>query len=213
MKIILMENVNSLGNVGEIVNVSPGYARNFLFPKGLAKFADEKNKRVLENQKRSLTKKIEKQRVQARQIKEKLDGLKIELVKRVGANGKLFGMVTSAEISRELVKSEVNIERRLLVIKTPIKMAGTFTVEAKIFQDIISEFQVTVKMSAKQLEELKKKSQGKAQDSDQGKEEADSVRANESDEEATSLEPEGVTSDEFSHDEDIEKKSMEVETE
>lgn len=164
MKVILTDNVQSLGNIGEIVNVSPGHARNFLFPKGLAKFADERNRKALENQKRSLTKKIEEKRGQALQVKEKLDDLEIEFVKKVGANGKLFGIVTSGEISKELASKEINIERRLLTIKNPIKTTGTFDVEAKIFQDITSSFKVTVKMSAKQLEELRKKSQTKTQD-------------------------------------------------
>ena len=158
MKVILTEKVKSLGNIGEIVNVSPGHARNFLFPRKLGLFANEKNQRVLENQKRALGKKIQEEKKEAIGIKKKLDGLEIVLTKKVGANGKLFGTVTSSEVSKELAKREIGVERRLLVIETPIKSVGAFTIKAKIFQDVVSEFQVKVEMDPKQLEELQNKS-------------------------------------------------------
>ena len=92
------------------------------------------------------------------ETKKKIDGLEIELVKKVGGNGKLFGTVTSSELLKELKGREIDVEKRLISIETPIKSTGTFNIKVKIFQDIVGEFQVTVKMSAQQLEELKKKS-------------------------------------------------------
>ncbi|MCY4643577.1 MAG: 50S ribosomal protein L9 [Bacteriovoracales bacterium] len=161
MKVILTEKVKSLGNIGEIVNVSAGYARNFLLPKSLAVFADEKNQKVLENQKRALRKKIDEQKEKALDTKKKLDGLEIQLVKKVGANGKLFGTVTTLEISQELSRRELDVEKRLLIIESPIKAVGSFPIKAKLFQDIVSEFQVKVEMDPKQLEELQKKAKAK----------------------------------------------------
>ena len=167
MKVILTEKVRSLGNIGEIVNVSPGYARNFLFPKDLAIFADEKNQRTLENQKRALKRKIEEQKNEALATKEKLDGLEIVLVKKVGANGRLFGTVTSNELSRELASREMDVEKRLISIETPIKSTGVFPVKVKLFQDVESSFQVKVEMDPKQLEEMQKKGQSRAQEKSQ----------------------------------------------
>ena len=158
MKVILTENVRLVGNIGEIVNVSPGHARNFLFPRSLAVFADESNKRTLENQKRALRRKIEEERTKAFEVKKKFDGLEIELVKKVGANGKLFGTITSRELSKELRERGIDLEKRLISIETPIKSIGTFNIKAKIFGDIMGEFQVKIKMNSKQREELKRES-------------------------------------------------------
>ena len=189
MKVILTEKVKSLGNIGEIVNVSPGHARNFLFPKRLAIFADEKNQRVLENQKRALSKKVQTQREEALGIKKKLDGLEIGLVKKVGANGKLFGTVTSSELARELAQRNIEVEKRLLSIETPIKSVGTFNIKAKIFQDVVSEFQVVVEMDPKQLEELQKKSKAgakkKTKDKDKEQKKAEKAEKDESEVESS----------------------------
>ena len=158
MKVILTENVKLVGDIGEIVNVSPGHARNFLFPRRLAVFADESNKKTLENQKRALSRKIEEERTKAFEVKKKFDGLEIELVKKVGANGKLFGTITSRELSKELRERGIDLEKRLISIETPIKSIGTFNIKAKIFEDIMGEFQVKIKMNSKQREELKRES-------------------------------------------------------
>ena len=169
MKVILTENVKLLGSIGEVIKVSSGYARNFLLPKGFAVFADDKNQRVLQNQKKALSKKVDNQRKLSLEIKEKLDGLEVLLTKRVGGSGKLFGTVTTAELSTELAKKDIHVEKRLLQIDTPIKSTGSFPVKAKIFDDIESEFQVKVEMDPRQLEELKKKSRGKGKGAKVGK--------------------------------------------
>ena len=161
MKVILTETVRSLGNIGEIVNVSAGHARNFLLPQGLAVFADEGNERALANQKRALGKKITQQKEQAQTTKKQLHDLEIELTKRVGANGKLFGTVTTSELSRELAGRGIDIERRLLSLDSPIKSVGTFSVKAKLFEGVMGEFQVKVDMSPQQREELQKKTGAK----------------------------------------------------
>lgn len=155
MKVILTEKVNTLGNVGEIVNVSPGHARNYLIPSKLAVLADEKNTKKLENHKRVLAKKISEQKQLAEGLKKKVDGVVLELVKKVGANGRLFGTVTTSELSRELAEKEIEIERRLLIVDQPIKSVGSYTVKAKLFSGVEGEFQVKVVMDPKQAEELK----------------------------------------------------------
>ena len=161
MKVILTETVRSLGNIGEIVNVSAGHARNFLLPQSLAVFADEGNERALENQKRALGKKITQQKEQAQTTKKQLHDLEIELTKKVGANGKLFGTVTTNELSRELAGRGIDVERRLLSLDSPIKSVGTFSVKAKLFEGVMGEFQVKVDMSPQQREELQKKTGAK----------------------------------------------------
>lgn len=156
MKVILKEKVETLGNVGEIVNVSAGHARNFLFPNGLAMLADESNKRLLSAQQKSLAKKIQAQRDAALELKKKIEGITLELIKKVGASGRLFGTVTNSDLSKELSNKGVAVERRLINIESPIKGLGTYSVKAKIFQDVEATFKVKVAIDPQQAEELKK---------------------------------------------------------
>lgn len=157
MKVILTERVKALGNVGETVNVSAGHARNFLLPNGFAVIADEGNKKALENQKRALNKKVEAQKSEASALKSKLEGVKIELIKKVGASGRLFGTVTSADLSKELEKLGFDVERRLINVDTPIKAVGNYKVKAKLFTGVEATFDVKVQMDPKQAEEIKAK--------------------------------------------------------
>ncbi len=156
MKVILTERVRTLGNVGEIVNVSAGYARNFLFPQNVAVLADASNKNVLANQQRALAKKVAAQKADAEAIKSKVQGLTIELIKKVGANGRLFGTVTSTELSKELANRDIDVEKRQIQILDPIKSTGTFEVVAKLFTEVEAQFKVKVDMDPAQAEELKK---------------------------------------------------------
>lgn len=156
MKVILTEKVATLGNVGDVVNVSNGYARNFLFPKKFASIFDESNQKLLNAQKRALAKKIDAQKASAVEMKKKVEGMTLELIKRVGANGKLFGTVTTSELSKELESKGIHVERRLLVLENQIKGLGTFNVKAKLFHDVEANFKVKVAIDPKQAEELKK---------------------------------------------------------
>ncbi len=156
MKVILTEKVKALGTIGEIVNVSAGFARNFLFPKRLAILADEKNSNVLKDKQKGLAKKILAEKATAQAIKTKIDGITVELIKKVGANGRLFGAVTSQDIVKELEKQGVSIERRLLQFDGSIKSLGTYDVKAKLFSDVTAEFKLKVSIDAAMAEELKR---------------------------------------------------------
>lgn len=156
MKVILTEKVPALGNIGEIVNVSAGHARNYLVPNGFAMVADDSNKNLLAAQQKSLAKKIQGQKDEANALKAKIEGMTIELIKKVGASGKLFGTVTNAELSKELESRGVEVERRLIHLEAPIKGLGIFNAKAKIFQDVEATFKVKISIDPKQAEELKK---------------------------------------------------------
>ena len=156
MKVILTEKVPTLGNIGEIVNVSAGHARNYLVPNGFAMVADDSNKKLLAAQQKSLAKKIQAQKDTALELKKKVEGATIELIKKVGASGKLFGTVTNAELSKELENLGLHVERRLIHLESPIKGLGLFNAKAKIFQDVEATFKVKISIDPKQAEELKK---------------------------------------------------------
>jgi large subunit ribosomal protein L9 len=178
MKVILTEKVPALGNIGEIVNVSAGHARNYLVPNGFAMVADDSNKKLLAAQQKSLGKKIQAQKDAANEIKKKIEGMTLDLIKKVGASGKLFGTVTNAELSKELENRGVTVERRLIHLDAPIKGLGIFTAKAKIFQDVEATFKIKVSIDPKQAEELKLAQEEALKASDARKKAAAEAKAN-----------------------------------
>jgi len=157
MKVILTEKVPTLGNVGEIVNISAGYARNFVIPNKLGVIADAGNAKALANQQKALAKKVAEQKADAQAVKSKIDGLTLEFVKKAGANGKLFGAITTLDLSNELKSKGVEIERRLITVNNAMKNLGKFTAKVKLFQGVEAEFKINIVMDPAQAEELKAK--------------------------------------------------------
>jgi len=157
MKVILTEKVTALGSAGEIVNVSQGYGRNFLIPGRKAVLADKANQKQLDHHKRALGKKIEAEKAEATELKSKVDGISLHLIKKVGSNGKIFGSVTTNDLSKELAKQGIEVERRLILIDDAIKMIGTYDVKVKLHLGVEASFKVTVEMDPKQVEEDKKR--------------------------------------------------------
>lgn len=157
MKVILTERVKSLGSVGEIVNVSAGYGRNYLMPNRFAVLADAGNKKQLAHQEKALAKKMADEKAAAESLKSKVDGLNLEFVKRVSGSGKLFGTVTNADLAKELENKGFDVEKRQITVENPIKSLGDYNVKVKLFKDVEAEFTVKVSMDPVQAEEMKKK--------------------------------------------------------
>ncbi len=162
MKVILTERVKSVGSVGETVNVSEGYGRNYLIPQKLAVLADESNAKQMKDHEKRLEKKVAEEKAGAEAIAKKLGGVVVTLTKKVGGNGSLFGTVTNTELARELEKQDINVERRMITIETPIKTTGTHEVSAKIFKGVEATFKVNVEVDPVQAEEMKKKQEAAA---------------------------------------------------
>lgn len=144
MKVILKEDVKSLGKKGDLVNTSDGYARNFLFPKGLAVEANAQAMNDFNN--REKAKKFHKQEEikAANAVKDKLDGKNFKLTAKAGANGKLFGSVTAKDVA-EKIKAELgeDIDKRKIVMQD-IKAFGTVEAEIKVYQGITAKVFVQV---------------------------------------------------------------------
>ena len=136
MKVILRNNVATLGDAGDVVAVKNGYANNFLIPQGIAIRATEGTLRALETEKKQQTKKIELQRKSAREHAQKIEQLSLKVYAKAGDSGKLFGTVTSADIADALKAQGIDIDRRKITIEEPIKTLGKYEADAKIFQDI-----------------------------------------------------------------------------
>lgn len=147
MKVILKENVETLGHIGDIVKVAPGYARNYLLPKGFAVPATENNAKALEHVKRQMAYKKAKATESAKSIAAKLEALSIELVHQAGVEGKLFGSVTNMEIAAFLKANGLEIDRKIIVLAEPIKQVGEFSAKVKLHPEVTATLKVVVKAS------------------------------------------------------------------
>ena len=145
MKVILNKDVKGSGKKGQLVNVSDGYARNYLFPKGLAVEANAQALSELKNREASEKHRIEEEIKQAKETVKKLDGKTVKITANAGSNGKLFGSVTPKEIAEEIKKTfGTEIDRRKISLSDEIKNFGTYQAEIKIYQGISAKIFVMV---------------------------------------------------------------------
>lgn len=144
MKVILLEDVKGQGKKGALVNVSDGYARNFLFPKNLAKEANAAAMSELKSKSDAAKFHYEEDKAAAKALAQKIEGTKVKLIAKAGANGKLFGSITSKEITAELNKTlGISIDKKKLSV-ADIKNFGEYTATVKLFTDISASFTVIV---------------------------------------------------------------------
>lgn len=145
MKVVLLQDVKAQGKKDDIVEVSEGYARNFLFPKKLAIPADAKAINDIKNKKSSEAHKIELERAAAKETAEKLNNTTVKIVAEAGKDGKFYGAVTSKDIA-EALKSQAKIEvdKRKVILDSPIKAFGTYKVDIKLYQEISGRVTVMV---------------------------------------------------------------------
>ena len=144
VEVILRDDVPSLGKIGQVVRVKPGYARNYLFPRGLAVEANRKNLHVLEHQKRVIGVKAERERKAAEGVAQKLDGLKLTIQARAGEEGRLFGSVTNLDLERLLADKGFQVDRRRIELAEPIKQLGTYPVVVQVGRDVRATVELTV---------------------------------------------------------------------
>ena len=144
MKVILTENIPSLGQIGQIVNVAPGYARNFLFPKQLAMEALGKNVKELEHRKLILAQKREKVRQEMLSFAEKLSKVEIVLARKVAEDDKLYGSVSAPDIQAILEEKGFDLTRKSIQLDQPLKQLGEFTIAIRIDAQITANVKLTI---------------------------------------------------------------------
>ena len=145
MKVVLLCDVKGQGKKGNIVNVSDGYARNFLFPKNLAAPADNKILNELKGKEEARLRQIELDKQTARDTAAKLTGIVVKIKAQAGADGKIYGSVTTKEIAEQLLSQHgIEIDRRKISLSDPIKAFGTYTPEVKLYPEIIGKINVVV---------------------------------------------------------------------
>lgn len=145
MKIILLKDYKNLGKAGEMVEAKDGYARNYLLPRNIAIEATPEN---VENWKEEQKKLEEEERIAfegAQELKEKLESITLNLSAKGGETGKLFGSITNAEISKELLKEEkLSIDRKKIELKEPIKTAGLHEVPVRVYPEVLATLKVNI---------------------------------------------------------------------
>ena len=145
MKVLLLQDVKGQGKKDQIIDVSDGYARNFLFPKKLAVVADNKALNEVKNKEASKQYKIETEKAAAREIAAKLAEVTVKFAVNAGADGRLYGSITSKDIAEALAKQhKITIDKRKIVMPDPIKAYGTYNFDVRLYPEIVGKVKVTV---------------------------------------------------------------------
>lgn len=144
MKVILLDDVRGSGKSGDVVNVSDGYARNMLIPRGLAVEATPQNIKQLEKKKEAIAKKFAEDKAAALEMKKKLEEITVEVKTKAGKSGKVFGSVTSADIAEALQALGFDIDKKKIQLNSPIKAVGTTDVNVKLFTEVLGKVKVNV---------------------------------------------------------------------
>jgi len=144
MKVILIDDVKDIGSMGDIVDVKDGFARNFLFPKNLAKTAIGPNLKLIENIKKKKLAVAVKEKKEAEEIKAKIAALSCTIPVEAGEDDKLFGSVTNQDISLAFELEGLNIEKRKIILEEPIKKLGVYNIAVKLHPEVSAEVKVWV---------------------------------------------------------------------
>ena len=144
MEIILLDKIDNLGNVGDVVKVKPGYARNYLFPKGLAVRSSKRNIAFVEEKRKNIELKIAKEEQASQAIFDSLKNVEILMEVEVGENDKLFGSVTTMDLQKALNDQNIEIEKQDILLDNPIKSLGVYDIPVKVTPSLKQNIKVNV---------------------------------------------------------------------
>jgi large subunit ribosomal protein L9 len=149
MEVILREHVDNLGRRGDVVKVTPGYARNYLLPRKLALAVNDNNKRQIEREKKLAEARDMEERSAAEAVAARLAALDVDIARRVGENNTLYGSVTSADIAQALHARGFEVDKRKITLADPLKALGETIVPIKIHRDVTAQVKVRVVAESK----------------------------------------------------------------
>ena len=144
MDIILLQDVEALGTSGDIIKVKPGYARNFLFPRGLAVRSSKRNRALADEKKNSAKAKQLRETQVYEELVNKLKNTEVTIEVQVGGEDRLFGSVTSQDIHKALIEKGIEIDRHSIELEEPIKALGIYEVNVKVAKGLLQEIKVYV---------------------------------------------------------------------
>ena len=149
MKVILIQDIDNLGKIGDSVNVKNGYARNFLIPKKLALFANDQNMKSIESMIKQQELKNAKERSNLESLAKVIDKVTLKFELKAGEEGKLFGSVTSQMISDELAKQDLSVDKKEIILEEPIKELGKHKVDVNLGENLLASIQIKVSEESK----------------------------------------------------------------
>ncbi len=152
MRIILKQDIENLGRKGDIVNVSPGYGRNYLIPRKLALEVTSSNAKLVEIESQALKKKIEKERLSYEDLIRKLNELRLTFFRKAGEKDMIFGSVSAGDVKEALDQMGFDIEKKKIILEEPIKRLGNYTIPVKVFHDDKAELKIEVRKEEGQEE-------------------------------------------------------------
>ncbi len=144
MKVIFLKDVKGQGKKGEVKNVSEGYARNFLIPRGLASEASDSNMKQLEHKNKAEQSRKEKEKQEAQQLAAQIEALTLQFKQKTGEGGKLFGSITSKQIADELEGRKIHVDKKKIMLDDPIRTLGVTQVPIKLHPDVKAVLKVQV---------------------------------------------------------------------
>lgn len=162
-KILLKEDIDNLGGRGEIVNVKSGYARNYLLPRGFALLATKGNIKQIEQEREQLLKKAAEEKSTAEAQLEQMQSLTFNFERMAGESGTLFGSVTSIDIANAFEEKGYEIDRRKIILKSPIKELGEYTIPVKLHREVTLDLPITVSLEGEAIQEKLEEEEGHAE--------------------------------------------------
>jgi large subunit ribosomal protein L9 len=201
MDVLLCEDIDNLGQRGQVVRVRAGYGRNYLLPQKLAIKASAGNKRMIDEQRRVLAKREQSERVSAQSEAEKLQGLELRFDRRVGEHGILFGSVTALDIADALKERGITVERRRIGLREHIKEVGDYDVTIKLHREVSPSVKVLVRKEGAEEGKAEEAAEAKADEAAEVAPEAASTTA------GTSEEPSAEVSADAAEASDLEAES------
>jgi len=164
MRVILKQDVDNLGQKGDIVTVSAGYGRNYLIPRRLALEVTSSNLKMVEIERQALKKKIEKERLSYEELIRKLNELRLAFFRKAGEKDMIFGSVSAGDIKEALDKLGFEIDKKKIILEEPIRRLGNYTIPVKVFHEDRADLKIEVKREedeAEAGESMKKEEEGK----------------------------------------------------
>ncbi|MDN3670145.1 50S ribosomal protein L9 [Echinicola jeungdonensis] len=144
MEVILKTDIKGLGYKNDMVTVKPGHGRNYLIPQGYAVLATASNKRILEENIKQAAHKAEKIKTKAKELAGKIEGVTLEIKAKIGDSGKIFGKVTTLQISDALAEKGIEVDRKKISISSPVTGAGEYTAEVDLHREVKTEVKFSV---------------------------------------------------------------------
>jgi len=144
MKVVLTKDVEGWGTIGDVIEVKKGFARNYLIPRGLALELTDENKRFIDNILAQKARKLQREKEKALELAKKLNGVEIEIERPIGVTGKMYGSVTTSDITEKLKEKGIEVDKKKIMLRSPIRNLGSYNIQVKLHPEVSATIKVHV---------------------------------------------------------------------